>query len=65
MREFLAQNLIPVLVLIGLAIGLTVYVFRRRMFDRPGVYREGKPVNPDKVRRENRGVATDGRDVTR
>jgi hypothetical protein len=41
----------PVLVLIGIALALTVVVFRRRMFERG--YRKGEAKNPDEVRREN------------
>jgi len=54
MQDFFVQYLLPALVLVALAIVLTVLVFRRRMFDRTGVYREGVPAHPDKVRRENR-----------
>lgn len=37
--------------LIVLAIALTVYVFRHRLFDRG--YRKGLPAHPNKIRREN------------
>ena len=51
MHEFFAQYFRTILVLIGLAIALTVYVFRRRLFERG--YRKGTAINPGKVRREN------------
>jgi uncharacterized protein HemX len=50
-QAFFGQYLVPVLVLIALAIGLTVYVFRRRRFDRG--YRKGTAADPRQVRREN------------
>ena len=34
LMQYLSQNLVPVLVLIALAIGLTVVVFKRRLFER-------------------------------
>lgn len=37
--------------LVLLALALTIYVFRRRLFDRG--YRVGKAANPREVRREN------------
>jgi hypothetical protein len=58
MQDFFVQYLMPALVLIGLAIALTVLVFRRRMFDRTGVYREGVAAHPEKVRQQNRRQAS-------
>jgi hypothetical protein len=40
-----------VVVLIALAIALTVFVFRKQLFDRG--YRKGAAANPPQVRREN------------
>ena len=54
MQDFFVQYLLPALVLVALAIVLTVLVFRRRMFDRMGVYREGVPADPEKIRRQNK-----------
>ena len=51
MQEFFGQYFIPVVVLIALAIGLTIYVFSRRRFDRG--YRKGSAADPQQVRREN------------
>ena len=51
MQEFFGQYFIPVVVLIALAIGLTIYIFRRRRFDRG--YRKGTAADPRQVRREN------------
>ena len=51
MQDFFSSYFVPVLVLIALAIGLTMYVFRRRRFDRG--YRKGTAVDPRQVRREN------------
>jgi hypothetical protein len=51
MQDFFGQYFVPVLVLIALAIGLTIYLFRRRRFDRG--YRKGTAANPGQVRREN------------
>jgi hypothetical protein len=51
MQDFFSQYFVPVLVLIALAIGLTMYVFRRRRFDRG--YRKGTAADPRQVRREN------------
>lgn len=49
MREFFAQYLRVALALI--AIALTIFVFRRRLFERGP--RKGDAIDPDKVRREN------------
>ena len=51
MQEFFGQYFVPVVVLIALAIALTVYIFRRRRFDRG--YRKGTAADPRQVRREN------------
>ena len=51
MQEFFGQYFVPVVVLIALAIALTVYIFRRRRFDRG--YRKGTAADPGQVRREN------------
>ena len=51
MLDFFGEYFIPTLVLIALAIGLTIYVFRRRRFDRG--YRKGGAADPRRVKREN------------
>ena len=51
MQDFFSQYFVPILGLIALAIGLTIYVFRRRRFDRG--YRKGTAADPRQVRREN------------
>lgn len=51
MREFFAQYLRVALALIAIAIALTIFVFRRRLFERGP--RKGDAIDPDKVRREN------------
>lgn len=51
MQEFFGQYIIPILVLIAVATGLTLYLFRRRRFDRG--YRKGTAADPRQVRREN------------
>jgi len=51
MQEFFGQYFVPIVVLIALAIALTVYIFRRRRFDRG--YRKGTAADPRQVRREN------------
>ena len=48
---FFGEYLLPLLVLIALAVVLTVYVFRRRKFDRG--YRKGSAADPREVRRQN------------
>jgi hypothetical protein len=40
-----------VAVLVALAVALTVWVFRKRLFDRG--YRKGKAADPQQVRKEN------------
>jgi hypothetical protein len=51
MRDFFAQYLVGVLGLIVLAIALTIFVFRKRLFERG--YRKGNAANPEEVKREN------------
>jgi hypothetical protein len=48
---FFGEYLVPLLFLIALAVALTVYIFRRRKFDRG--YRKGSAANPREVRRQN------------
>jgi hypothetical protein len=52
MQDFFQQYFGPVLVLIALAIALTIFVFRKRKFDRG--YRKGVAANEQKVKQENR-----------
>ncbi len=49
--EFFSEYLIPVLFLIAIALGLTIFIFRRRKFDRG--YRKGTAANPNEVRKQN------------
>jgi hypothetical protein len=49
--QFFSEYLIPCLILIALALALTIYVFRRRKFDRG--YRKGTAADPQEVRRQN------------
>lgn len=49
--EFFREYMIPILVLIAMAIALTIYIFRRRRFDRG--YRKGDAANPREVRKQN------------
>lgn len=49
--EFFREYLVPILVLVTIAIALTIYIFRRRRFDRG--YRKGEAANPREVRKEN------------
>lgn len=51
MMRLFGEYFVPVLVLIALAIVLTIYVFRRRRFDRG--YRKGTAANPRQVKRQN------------
>lgn len=51
MLDFFGEYFIPTLVLIATAIALTIYVFRRRRFDRG--YRKGSAADPRQVKREN------------
>jgi hypothetical protein len=48
---FFGEYLLPLLLLIALAVGLTIYIFRRRKFDRG--YRKGSAADPREVRRQN------------
>jgi hypothetical protein len=52
MQEFFQQYFGPVVVLIVLALALTVFVFRKRLFERG--YRKGVASNPKQVKQENR-----------
>lgn len=49
--EFFREYLVPILVLITIAIALTIYLFRRRRFDRG--YRKGSAAHPRDVRKQN------------
>lgn len=51
LQEFFGQYFGPVLLLIAVAFALTIYLFRRRRFDRG--YRKGVAANPQAVKREN------------
>lgn len=52
MQEFFQQYFAAVLVLIALVVALTIFVFRKRKFDRG--YRKGVAADEQKVKRENR-----------
>ncbi|HEY8537666.1 MAG TPA: hypothetical protein VIL28_02295 [Steroidobacteraceae bacterium] len=52
MLDFFGEYFVPVLILIALAVALTIFVFRHRIFDRG--YRKGQAANPKQVKRENR-----------
>ncbi len=49
--EFFSEYLVPIVILIAVALALTVYVFRRRKFDRG--YRKGTAADPREVRQQN------------
>lgn len=51
MQEFFQQYLGAVIVLIVLAIALTLFVFRKRLFERG--YRKGVAANPNEVKKQN------------
>lgn len=51
MRAFFGQYFGAILILLGLALVLTAFVFRKRLFERG--YQEGRPADPAKVKREN------------
>lgn len=51
MKEFFGHYLGIMLALVGLAIALTVVVFRKRLFERG--YHKGEAANPRKVKRQN------------
>lgn len=50
-QEFMSEYGVWALGLVALALVLTIYIFRRRLFDRG--YRKGEAANPREVRREN------------
>lgn len=52
MQEFFQQHLVAVVILLALAIALTIFVFRKRLFERG--YRKGEAANPGKVKAQNR-----------
>lgn len=51
LQEVFSQYFGPILLLIALAVGLTIYLFRRRRLDRG--YRKGTAANPKAVKRDN------------
>lgn len=51
MLDIFGGYFVPTLLLIALAVGLTIFLFRRRRFDRG--YRKGKAADPRRVKREN------------
>jgi hypothetical protein len=51
MPEFFQEHLVAVVILIALAIALTFFVFRKRLFERG--YRKGEAADPSKVKRQN------------
>lgn len=52
MQDFFQQHLAVVVGLIALAVALTIYVFRKRKFERG--YRKGEAANPQQVKEQNR-----------
>ena len=52
MQEFFSQYFGAVVILIALAIALTIFVFRKRLFERG--YRKGVAANPGEVKDQNR-----------
>jgi hypothetical protein len=52
MQEFFQQYFAWVVGLLALAIVLTIFVFRKRLFERG--YRKGVAANPREVKKENR-----------
>ena len=52
MQEFFQQHFFWAVMLIVLAIALTIFVFRKRLFERG--YRKGEAANPQRVKDENR-----------
>lgn len=52
MQDFFQQHFAVVVGLIALAIALTVFVFRKRLFERG--YRKGEAANPQRVKEQNR-----------
>jgi hypothetical protein len=53
MRDFFGQYFGAILILLGIALVLTVVVFRKRWFERGTVPRKGKPADEAKIKREN------------
>jgi hypothetical protein len=51
MQQFFGEHLSAMLALIAIALALTIFVFRRRLFDRG--YRKGDAADPDRVKRQN------------
>lgn len=51
MQDFFQQHLVAVVVLIALAIALTIFVFRKRLFERG--YRKGEAADPQRVKEQN------------
>ncbi len=51
LQAYFGDNLGLVLALIAVALALTIFVFRRRFFDRG--YRKGSAANPSQVKRDN------------
>jgi hypothetical protein len=52
MQQFFGDYFWAVVGLIVLALVLTAFVFRRRLFERG--YRKGLPAHPGKIRRQNK-----------
>ncbi|WP_116808472.1 hypothetical protein [Steroidobacter cummioxidans] len=52
MQEFFQQNFAILVVLIALAVALTIFVFRKRKFERG--YRKGEAADPQRVKEQNR-----------
>ena len=52
MREFFQQYFAVVVGLIALVVALTIFVFRKRLFERG--YRKGVASDPQQVKKENR-----------
>ena len=51
MQEFFSQYFGAAVILIVLAIALTIFVFRKRLFERG--YRKGEAANPREVKEQN------------
>jgi hypothetical protein len=51
LQQFFGENFTIVLALIAIALALTIFVFRRRLFDRG--YRKGEAADPARVKRQN------------
>jgi len=52
MQDFFQQHFAVVVGLIALAVALTIFVFRKRKFERG--YRKGEAANPQRVKEQNR-----------